>query len=123
MTAERRLERGTSRVFHFVLVTPFDHEDRPSPQRNTLPIHDRNASPGYDVQPLVPTAMTLSRPTPAAPGAITIFAACAFFVLRTTRNPFPNRSRFAFIRGALDVSTAEGALHAVDRSSSTPAGE
>src|SRR4029078_1924809 len=58
-----RLERGTSRVFHLVLVTSFDHEDRPSAQRNPLPIYDRNALPGYDIEPLVSTAMTVSRST------------------------------------------------------------
>jgi hypothetical protein len=58
-----RLERGTSRVLHFVLVTSFDHEHRSSTQRNTLPIHDGDARPGYYMEPLVATTMTVSRPT------------------------------------------------------------
>jgi hypothetical protein len=59
-------------------------------RQKSRPIHDRNARPRYDVKPLVATAMRVSRPAFRRAGAITICAACAFFVLKATRNSFPD---------------------------------
>jgi hypothetical protein len=82
-----------------------------------------NARPGYDVKPLVATAMTVSRAAFGRPGRDPHFRRLCLLRAVGDAKSLPESKRFAFMRCDLDVSPAEGSLHAVERSSTTPAGE